>query len=233
MRRRRQTRREHELAGESSELVQLLDQIPPSIQDDLATLSAGDSVMILMLVYLFAPMYLIVPMMVSAVIAANSFVGDRERKTLEALLHTPLTNRELLLAKILSAWVAALAVTLGAFFIYSIIVNLVGWGAMGGLFFPNSVWLLLVFWVAPAVAGFGLAVMVLISGRVKTFQEAYQLGGIVVLPIVVLMIAQLGGVLFLGELTALVLGAAIWVINAALLWFGVKTFRREELLTRL
>jgi fatty-acid desaturase len=104
---------------------------------------------------------------------------------------------------------------------------------MGGLFFPNAIWLLLVFWVAPAVAGFGLAVMVLISGRVKTFQEAYQLGGIVVLPIVVLMIAQLGGVLFLGELTALVLGAAIWVINAALLWFGVKTFRREELLTRL
>ena len=49
----------------------------------------ADSVMIAMLVYLFAPMYLIVPMMVSAVIAADSFVGERERKTLEALLHTP------------------------------------------------------------------------------------------------------------------------------------------------
>ena len=29
------------------------------------------------------------------------------------------------------------------------------------------------------------------------------------------------------------LGMVIWVINAALLWFGVKTFRREELLARL
>jgi ABC-2 type transport system permease protein len=221
------------LANESSDLQQLLESLPPSVRDDMAGLSGGDSVMIAVLVYLFAPMYLIVPMMVSAVIAADSFVGERERKTLEALLHTPLTNKELLLAKMLSSWTAALAVTLGTFILYSLVVNLAGWQAMGGLFFPNLTWLLLAFWVAPAVAGFGLAVTVLISSRVKTFQEASQLGGIVVLPIVVLLIAQLAGVVFLGPAITFVLGAVIWVLDAGLLWFGVKTFRREELLARL
>ena len=207
--------------------------VPPSARDELAGLSAADSVMIAMLVYLFAPMYLIVPMMVSAVIAADSFVGERERKTLEALLHTPMTSTEMLLAKMLSSWIAALAVTLGTFILYSLVVNLVGWQAMGGLFFPNLTWFLLVFWVAPAVAGFGLAVTVLISSRVKTFQEASQLGGIVVLPIVILLIAQLTGVVFLGPAITFVLGAVIWVMDAGLLWFGVKTFRREELLAHL
>jgi ABC-type Na+ efflux pump permease subunit len=221
------------LAGEASDLRQLLEMLPPAVRADLSTLSESDMLMVVILVYLFAPMYLIVPLMVSTVIAADSFVGERERKTLEALLHTPLTNREMLLAKMLSAWVAALALTFGAFLIYSLIVNLVGWQAMGRVFFPNLTWLLLVFWVAPAVAGFGLAVTVLISSRVKTFQEASQLGGIVVLPIVVLMIAQIAGVVFLSELLTFGLGAVLWVINAALLWFGVKTFRREELLARL
>jgi ABC-type Na+ efflux pump permease subunit len=221
------------LANELSDLQQLLESLPPSVREDMAGLGGGDSVLIAVLVYLFAPMYLIVPMMVSSVIAADSFVGERERKTLEALLHTPLTNKELLLSKMLSSWTAALAVTLGTFILYSLVVNLVGWQAMGGLFFPNLTWLLLAFWVAPAVAGFGLAVTVLISSRVKTFQEASQLSGIVVLPIVVLLIAQLAGVIFLGPAITFVLGAVIWVLDAGLIWFGVKTFRREELLARL
>jgi ABC-2 type transport system permease protein len=220
------------IANETSDLQQLMESLPPSVQEQMVGLSGGDSVMIAMLVYLFVPMYLIVPMMVSAVIAADSFVGERERKTLEALLHTPLTDTELLLAKMLSSWTAALAVTLVTFILYSLVVNLVGWQAMGGPFFPNLTWLLLVFWVAPAVAGLGLAVTVLISSRVKTFQEASQLGGIVVLPIVILMVAQLAGIVFLGPAITLVLGAVIWVIDTGLLWFGVKTFRREELLAR-
>ncbi len=221
------------LASETADLQLLLDSLPPAVQNQMAGLSDGEAVMIAMLVYLFAPMFLIVPVMVSSVIAADSFVGERERKTLEALLHTPLTSTEMLLAKMLSSWTVAVAVTLGTFVLYSVVVNLVGWQAMGGLFFPNLTWLLLAFWVAPAVAGLGLAVTVLISSRVKTFQEASQLGGIVVLPIVILLIAQLAGVVFLGPSISFLLGAAIWAADAGLLWFGVKTFGREELLARL
>ena len=32
--------------------------------------------------YLFAPMFLIMPLMLSSIIAAESFAGERERKTL-------------------------------------------------------------------------------------------------------------------------------------------------------
>ena len=39
--------------------------------------------------YLLAPLFLIVPLMVSAVLAADAFAGEKERRTLESLLHLP------------------------------------------------------------------------------------------------------------------------------------------------
>jgi hypothetical protein len=87
--------------------------------------------------------------------------------------------------------------------------------------------------VAPAVAGLGLAATVLISSRVNTFQEAYQAGGMVVVPLVALVLAQLAGIIFLSPAFAVGLGAFVWLLDAGLLWFGRRAFRREDLLARL
>lgn len=217
----------------ASDLQMMLRAIPPAIMDRWQGLSPAELFLMLALVYMFAPLYLIIPMMVSSVIAADSFVGERERKTLEALLHTPLTDRELLLAKMLSAWMAAVAVGLGAFVLYTVVVNAVAWPVMGRVFFPNWLWIILVLWVSPGVAGMGLAMTVLISTRVNTFQEAYQMGGIVVLPIVALVLGQAAGVIFLSDWLAVGLGLAVWVIDGLLLWVGAKTFDRDALLARL
>jgi ABC-2 type transport system permease protein len=113
------------------------------------------------------------------------------------------------------------------------VANLVGYSVMGRLFFPNLMWVVMVLWVMPATAGLGLTAMVLVSIRVNTFQEAYQMGGIVVLPIVALMISQATGVMYFSVGLVLLLGLGLWMIDAALLWFGVKTFRRSELIARL
>ena len=56
---------------------------------------------------LLAPLMLLVPFMVANVIAADGFAGERERKTLEALLYTPATDAELFVAKLLAAWIPA------------------------------------------------------------------------------------------------------------------------------
>ena len=42
--------------------------------------------------YLLAPLFLIVPLMVSAVLAADAFAGEKERRTMESLLHLPVRN---------------------------------------------------------------------------------------------------------------------------------------------
>jgi ABC-2 type transport system permease protein len=104
---------------------------------------------------------------------------------------------------------------------------------IGFMFFPNTMWLVLIIWVAPAIAGLGLGVMVLLSSRVNTFQEAYQLGSMVVLPVVLLMLGQISGVLFFSTGFVIAIGLILWVIDIALLWASIRGFTRSQLLERL
>jgi ABC-type Na+ efflux pump permease subunit len=219
--------------GASSDIAELLEMAPEGLRATLDQYEGSQVWVVFSTVYMFAPLFLILPMMVSSVIAADSFAGERERKTLEALLHTPLTNWELLLAKMLSAWLAALAVSLIGFILYTVVVNLMGWSVMGRVFFPNLMWLVLVFWVAPAAAGLGLGATVLVSSRVSTFQEAYQAGGLVVIPIVALVIAQSVGVMYFSVGLTLLLGLGLWAADVVLFWVGARTFERDALITRL
>jgi ABC-2 type transport system permease protein len=214
-------------------LDSLLEQMPPDLQAELAVYNDAQRLIVLALAYFMAPMYLIVPLMVASVIAADSFAGEKERKTLEALLYTPTSDGELFLAKMLSAWLPALAVALGGFVLYGLVANLAAWPTMGRLFFPNVTWLVLVFWMAPAVAGLGLGATVLVSARAEGFQEAYQLGAVVVLPILLLVIGQATGVMYFSVGLTLLLGLVLWAVDAALLWFGVRTFQRGEIIARL
>lgn len=47
------------------------------------------------------PFFLIVPIMASSVMAASSFVGEKEKHTLETLLYSPLSLRQLFQSKVL------------------------------------------------------------------------------------------------------------------------------------
>jgi ABC-2 type transport system permease protein len=216
-----------------SGMKSLLQQMPPGLQAQLAGYTEAQTIIVLALVYILAPMYLILPLMVASVIAADSFAGEKERKTLEALLYTPTTDRELLLAKLLSAWVPAVAISWGGFVLYAVVANLAAWSTMGRIFFPTWMWVVLALWVAPAIAGLGLGVTVLISARAQGFQEAYQMGAIVVLPILLLLVGQLTGVMYLSTWLVALLGLGFWAVDATLLWFGSRTFRRSELAAKM
>ena len=107
------------------DLREFHDIIPPAIHDAaLTNLSAAGAGLVFFLVYLFAPMYLILPIMVSAVVAADSFAGEKERRTLEALAYTPTTDRELLLAKILGGWIPRLALHIRVFLFSTLVAYL-------------------------------------------------------------------------------------------------------------
>ena len=211
----------------------LVRRFPPELLSALSQYTPTQRMVVLMVVYYFAPMNLILPLMVSSVVAADSLAGEKERRTLEALLYTPTSDAELFVAKMLSAWLPALAVAWGGFILYSVVVNVAAWPTFGYVFFPTGMWWILALWVAPAIAGVGLGCTVLISARVNTFQEAYQLGGLVVLPVVALMVSQGSGALYLGPIFVFILGLAAWIIDAGLLWFGMLALRRNVLLSRL
>lgn len=222
------------MSGQSalSELGGMIRGMPAPMRERVTSMTERQQWVYLGLVHLMAPMFLMIPVMVASVIAADSFAGERERGTLEVLLHSPTTDRELFLAKVLAPWLAALAVTLGSFAFYTAVVNAVGAPIMGRIFFPDPTWLVLALWVSPGVAALGLGTMVLVSSRVRGFQEAYQLGGVIVLPIVLLVVAQVQGVMLFDVPGVLLLGVVVWAIGGGLLVAGARTFHRDRMLAR-
>lgn len=214
------------------ELGRLQAGMPEALQAELAGLDPLEAWEILVLRHFMAPFYLVVPLMVASVVAADSFAGERERETLEALACTPTSDRELFAAKLLVAWLPAVGVSLLSFALYAVTVNVAAWPVMGRLFFPNAAWMALALFVAPAVAGLGLSANVLISARVRTVQEASQLGSVVVVPVVMMVVAQLSGRLYLDLPRVLALGAVLVAVDALLLAAASRMCRREVLMGR-
>jgi ABC-type Na+ efflux pump permease subunit len=217
----------------SSDMQELAQALPPGLGEQYAGLSEVQAGYLYFIVYLFAPMYLVLPLMASSVVAADSFAGEKERKTLEALVYTPTTDRELLFAKILGGWIPGSLVGFVGFAVYVVVANLMAWYVAGRIVLPNPLWLLLAFWVGPAAAAFGLGVTVIASSRVNTFQEAYQIGSLVVLPVVLLVVGQAAGAFILSNWLVALLGLVLWVLNVIIFMIAAATFRRTALMARL
>jgi ABC-type Na+ efflux pump permease subunit len=207
--------------------------IPADLQGQVAALSPEQLPIVLILGYLVAPLFLILPLMLSSMIAAEAFVGEKERKTLEALLYTPPTDGELFLGKALAALIPGIVYTWANFAVFAIVTNIAGYPVMGRIWFPTASWWGLMIFVVPAVALLGVAATVIISSRVKTFMEAYQISGVLVILIMVLMVAQATGILFLSPLVAVIVGLVFFALDACLIWIGIRMFSRSELIARI
>lgn len=211
-------------------LENVLKYLPAGLQKEFSGLSITQTTTVYILKYMLAPFFLMLPLMVASTIAADSFAGEKERKTLEALLYTPTTDRELFVSKTLSGWLAALVIALAGFVLYIVMANAAAWSQMQRIFFPDIMWVALVLWVVPAIAGLGVAVMVLASARAQSFQDANQAGAIVVLPLLALFYAQIAGVIYFNVAVVMLIGAVIWAFTGLLIWLGSRTFRRNRLM---
>lgn len=221
------------IGSDIAEFEELLALMPEALRRDLTGLQPSAQVIVWGLEYVFATFFLIVPLMTSAVIAADSFAGEKERKTLEALVYTPTSDLELYVGKFLAPWLAAIAVSTVGYVVFVIVASVAAGAVVGRPIALTSRWLIFVLVLAPGVAAVAVGALVQVSARVRGFQEAYQLGGLVVLPLVVLLLGQLTGVLYL-DLPAVVVSAAIvWLVAAGMLNLGYRSFRRERLLVSL
>jgi ABC-type Na+ efflux pump permease subunit len=220
-------------ARAEAEFVRMLETLPPSVRGEFAGRSPAEAWLLLVHTQLWPPLYLLVPFMVANVIAADSFAGERERRTLETLLYTPPTDAELFVGKVLAAGLPGLAAATLGFALYYAVAGTIGHVTAGMLPPIGAAAAMLVAWVAPAFATLGLAAMVLVSLRVARTQDAIQLGGVLVLPIIALAVGSVKGGIVLRPLVLLVIGAVVWAAALGLLAFGVRRFRRARLVSRL
>ncbi|MEZ5142641.1 MAG: ABC transporter permease subunit [Acidimicrobiales bacterium] len=197
--------------------------------DPILTLPERERLIVLILGYLLSPMLLVIPLMVSAVLAADAFAGEKERRTLEGLLHLPVADRDLFVAKVLGAFLPAIAITWGSAVIYAIMCNAIAWPVTGRPFLPFTQWTIMVLWVAPAVALLALGLLVVVSSRAKTTQEANQLGGAVILPLIFLAAAQASTLLLAPPLAVVAVGVVVWLLAIGLVAVNARRFTRDRL----
>ncbi|KLU53281.1 MULTISPECIES: ABC transporter permease subunit [Paenibacillus] len=179
--------------------------------------------------YMFAPLFLIIPVMASSILTANSFAGEKERKTLEGLLFTPISMDTLFKGKVLAALIPSILLSWVTFLIYGIIANILMYPMFGTLMFPNLNWIILVVWVVPACSLMVILLNVLISAKVRGFQEAYQLGGLIVLPLIALVAGQASGMLLIGPWMLVMIGAVLLLISVVLLRLVTSWNSRQQL----
>ena len=218
----------------SGGLEVMIQNLPEHIQDELLGMTDQQAIVYIMSLYFFAPFFLIIPLMASSVIASDSFAGEKERKTIEALLATPISDSELFLGKILVSFIPAMLVTVVSFLIYSAVVDLVALTIFNGrLLLPNLVWILSIFGLAPTLALASIGITVMISAKVKGFREAQQISVILLVPILALVFGQVSGALVFGPLVVAALIGLFAIIDLIVFQIGLKVFKREKILSKL
>jgi uncharacterized membrane protein SpoIIM required for sporulation len=166
------------------------------------------------------------PMSFSLVIALEAFVGEKERKSLEPLLSTPLTNLQLYMGKMLASLIPPLLAAYLGIGVY--LVGLwwtLGWVATPQLFLQTI--LLTTLQGMIMVAG-----AVVISSQATSVRASNLLASFIIVPMALLIQAE-AAALFWGNhagLWWLILALAITVL--VLMRMGLSIFNREELLGR-
>jgi ABC-2 type transport system permease protein len=164
-------------------------------------------------------------------VAAYAVVGEKQARTLEPLLATPITTFELLAAKVLGALVPGIVLVTACFAIYAGGVMLLAQpGVYRTLFYPRA--LLTIFLLAPLASLAALQMAVCVSSRVNDARSAQQIGALVILPISMLLVAEFTNNLQLTSRFVLLVSSGLAALNVVLMAIGIRLFDRESILTR-
>lgn len=218
----------------SDGLLAVMKTLPAHVRHEIVGMTGQQAIAYMMSLYIFAPVFLIIPIMVSSVIASDSFAGEKERRTIEALLATSLSDGEMLLGKILVSFAPAVVVTIAAFIIYSGVVDYMTLGMFDGRFLlPNTIWLWLIFGLAPALAFADIGLTVIISARVKGVREAQQVSALLLVPLFAVVLGQASGSMFFDPILIAALSTLLVALDMIIFIATIRAFGRDRILARL
>lgn len=172
----------------------------------------------------------LIPALVPAVVASYAVVGEREQGTLEPILTTPLRREELLLGKALAAYIPTLLISYGMYGIFLLCTALVAHpNVSDDVFEAGRILAQLLF--TPLLAGWSIWAGIAISTRTSDVRVAQQLSTLVSLPPLAITSLMGFGVIKPTLHLAILLGAALLVIDIAAGRFVAAMFDRERLIT--
>jgi len=179
----------------------------------------------------FLLLFLMTPITGAMSLASYAIIGEKQARTLEPLLATPLSTFELLVGKVLGALLPTLAISFAGVALYLAGIFLFAHpGVFAAMMTARTV--LLVVLVSPAAALVSLQAAIIVSSRVNDARTAQQFGILIILPLTIVFVAQFSGAMLITAPVLAVIGIgllAVWVLLAVV---SVALFDRETILTR-
>lgn len=177
-------------------------------------------------------MLFILPALLPSIIASYSIVGEKVSRTLEPVLATPVTTLELLLGKILSAFIPAVAITwiFGAIFVIGMAFVTISHSVFVAVISPS--WFLLILLCAPLLALVSISVTVAASSRANDPRSAQQISALVIVPVILVIVGQVAGLVALSPIFSLVAVVVLAVLAIMATWLATRVFQRESILTK-
>jgi ABC-2 type transport system permease protein len=179
----------------------------------------------------FLVLFQVIPLVVPITIASYSIVGEKQQRSLEPLLATPIRTWELLLAKGLSAAIPGILSTWWGFAVFILAGRFLASEQVYSHLLLSPTWLLAIVLLAPLFTFCAVGLGIIISSRVKDPNSAQQLGSLLILPVIALLVAQVSGAVQIDVATILSIAFGVGLLDLILLAVAVRLFRREEILT--
>ena len=214
------------MAPNDSDLQAMLELVPQSSWSG----SAEQTLMDLVFNYILPVFFLIIPIMASSIMAASSFVGEKEKHTLETLLYAPLTLNQIFRSKVMASFLLSMLVSLLSFVSMILVVETEAFFLMGALLIPKVNWLIILLLLSPGVSMIAVTLIVRVSAKAQSMEESQQSAVFLILPLVLLIAGQFSGVMLLSPLLLLALSLVCGVIAWLLLKKSMKRFSYELLL---
>lgn len=178
----------------------------------------------------FSSIFVLIPAIITTLIGSTSVTLDKNNRSLEPLLATPITDTEFFAGKTLAPFVVGILVSYLAYAIFIGAVDALTYDSVGYFLYPTYLTLIQIFFLVPVVGLLGTFASLLVSSRVKDVRSAQQLSTLVVLPVLILVYIPLfaaGDALLIN----VALGFALLAAAFGVFFLSVKAFRRETVLT--
>lgn len=209
----------------ASDFQKILDMLPA----DNGARSQQQRIFGLILNNIMPVFFLMIPIMASSVMAASSFVGEKEKHTLETLLYSPLSLKQMFQAKILAGFSVGMMVSYISFAAMMLVLELEVFLLTGKAILPSSSWLAIMLLIAPAISLIAIAVTVRSSAKAQTIEEAQQRAVFLVFPILALLIGQFTGILLISAGLLWGVGAVLAALDVLLMRGAAGSFTYEKL----
>ena len=166
------------------------------------------------------------PLSFTLVVALESFVGEKERGTIEPLLSSPLEDRHLYLGKLFVGITTPLAFSFLSIGIYLILVS------RRAVEFPGAYMLSLIFLLTFAHAILMVSSAIVISVQATTIRSANLMASFVVVPVAFLLQGETVLIFWGNEDVLWYAIAGVALLSSLLVRLGLAHFKREYLLGR-